>query len=204
MIRAAHELPARPTPKGGLEENGMRNGLYSAALVMGIALALSSTSAVAQSGGVSTPISRRVERCQASVTTHNYRRSDADFNKIAAYVNQFFSTNVDVDRSVPVAQERRALVPTNAETLKITAESAQCATGKTSPDGMVTTQACTYVGCIEDLPPQFDTLPVGSTVSITVCASGVQSTSNYQRDSQGKWVMTGYRQEYVHSCTPQL
>lgn len=181
----------------------MKNGLYAATLVMGIALALSSISAVAQSGGIAAPISKRVEQCQASVTTHEYRGGDADFNKVAAYVNQFFNVNVNVNRSVPVAQERRALVPANAETLKIIAESVQCATGKASPDGMVTTQGCTYVGCIEDLPPQFDSLPVGSTVSISVCASGVQSTSNYQRDSQGKWVMTGYRQEYVTSCSLQ-
>lgn len=159
---------------------------------------------VAARGEPGTPLmtSPQVEQCQASVTTHRYRRGDASFDKAAAYVNQFFSTRVELKGSVGVAAERRPVVPNNAEMLKITAESMSCVNGGKASSGSVAEQGCTYVGCVEDLPPQFDSLPPGSTVSISTCGGGVQTTSNYSRNSQGQWAMTGYKQEMVVACSP--
>jgi hypothetical protein len=161
---------------------------------------------VAARGAPVTPlvISPHVEQCQATVTTHRYQRGDAGFDNAAAYVNRFFSTRVELKGSVRVAAERRPVVPGNTEVLKIIAKSVSCVNGRKASSGNAAAQGCTYVGCVEDLPPQFDSLPSGSTVSISTCGGGVQTNSNYARNGQGLWVMTGYRTEMVDSCSPQL
>ena len=119
-------------------------------------------------------------------------------------MNRFFSTRVHLKGSLAIAAERRPVVPGNTEVLKITAESLSCASGGKALSGNAGAQGCNHLGCIEDLPSQFDTLPNGSTVSITTCGGGMQATSNYMRNTQGQWVMTAYRTEYATSCSPQL
>lgn len=181
----------------------MKSVLVNGCITASLAFILATPGAASGAGETPLMAAPQVEQCQASVTNYRYQRGDAGFDKVAAELNRFFSTRVELKGSVAVAAERRPVVPRNTETLKITAETMSCVDGAKASSGNVAAQGCNYVGCIEDLPSQFDSLPNGSTVSITTCGGGVQTKSSYTRNSQGLWVMTSFSTDMVVSCGPE-
>jgi hypothetical protein len=178
----------------------MKSGVSVGLLSIALALVASTPSAPLRAAGAGLKPPPKAEHCQANVSTYNYRKGDADFAKVAADLNREFLNNVDVRKSVKIAEERRPIVPADAETLRIQIETVQCASNKRGAN-LVTTQ-CNYVGCVGDLGPAYENLPEGSEVSIGVCSGGVQTVSNYRMNGQGQWVMTGYKTEQVDQCSP--
>lgn len=181
----------------------MKNGLLMGMMVVGLAATASLASLSSRASGVGITPAPKAEHCTAAVSTYNYRRSDTEFSRVAARLNREFSRNVDLTKSVNVAKERRPVVPAEAETIRIQVDTVSCATGQGPSHTTASLGGCNYAGCIGDLGPDYANLPVGSTISISVCANRIQTVANYQRQGDGNWLMVGYRQEMVVSCNLQ-
>ena len=181
----------------------MKNGLLIGALLASVATASLVPSPPSHAAGIGASPVAKVEHCSADVSTYNYRRSDKEFVRIAADLNREFSRNVDMTKSIGVAKERRAIVPEGADTIRIQVDSVTCGAGKRPRNGIASLGGCNYAGCIGNLGPEYANMPPGSTVSISVCSQNVQTVSNYTRQGDGTWLMVGYRQELVASCTLQ-
>lgn len=148
------------------------------------------------------------DRCSAVVDNYTYRPSDRNFVQVIDFLNGQVSRHVVARGSNVSALKAAKPLTRNIEVLKVEVASMVCGTALANHSatkaglGMTANLGCNYVGCTESLPPDFDTVPDGGTVSITSCGGGIQTTSNYQKQSDGTYMMTGYKTEQVTQCDP--
>lgn len=97
------------------------------------------------------------------------------------------------------------VVRSDTEILIISTEIVVCESSprsRNSRDALpsLTASDCNYVGCIEDLGPDYSDMPPGSTVKISTCSNNVQTERRYTKSSSGNWVLLEYSTVYVEEC----
>lgn len=147
------------------------------------------------------------QSCSAHSEEFRYHAKDTLFSKIAADISLRFAPGPTVRMGVPAASiPSGPIIPAGTEVITILTETVACATrntrSKKTSDATFSASSCDYVGCVESLGPDYNHLGPGSTVSISTCGENVSTTRTYTRGTNGNWVMTSYRTEYVTQCNP--
>lgn len=165
--------------------------------VMGMTLAIGAQSSSANASG-------KVSSCRAQSDEYRYRSSDGNFRVVAERINTFFSPGGNVKVGVP-GVPTGDVVRADTEILIISTEIVVCESSPRSRNSRgalptVTTSDCNYVGCVEDLGPDYSDMPPGSTVKISTCSNNVQTERRYTKSSSGNWVLLEYSTVYVEEC----
>lgn len=168
--------------------------MKSAVMVLGIVVAVFSS----QSAAVEQP--RVGNSCVSKSSSYVVYRGEENFESAARDFNAFFGA---ARASGKIAQPSQArLVDAKAEVIWIEADVMHCAATGQPDSETKSIGGCDYVGCTGSVPHEFQDLPPGSSVSMSSCGSGIQTTGTFQRQSNGTWMMTGYRTEQVTHCSP--
>lgn len=140
-------------------------------------------------------------KCVAKAERYSLSRSDPEFDSTVTQLNGYFSSEIDIDASLERSRGYSQLVPAGAEVVTIEVDQSSCGTNRdpAPQSGVASASGCDYVGC--NLPGEFDSLPPGSSVSMTSCGAGVQTGGTFIRQSNGTWVMSSYREEMATSCS---
>jgi len=148
-------------------------------------------------------VSQAGSACTTNSSSYVIRRGEPGFEQIASDLNTFVeSPNAAFDKvKLPSG---RLFIPSNAEFIRIDAEVSACNSNIAGQPmiGDFSIGGCDYVGCTGSLPSEFDTMPVGSVVSMSSCGGGISTSGTFQKASNGTWVMKSYSQEYVTECSP--
>ncbi len=140
--------------------------------------------------------------CAINSSSYIIRRGDAGFRQIASDLNGFVKSPRATFDKVEIP-EGRSFIAENAEFIRIDAEVSSCSNlVAQSTNGDLSIGGCNYVGCTGSLPTEFDTMPIGSVVSLSSCGGGISTSGEFQKSSNGLWVMTSYSQERVTQCSP--
>ena len=148
------------------------------------------------------------DRCTAVVDNYTYRLGDKNLAPVIDFLNGQVLRHVVTRGSNPLALKAAKPIGRNIEVLRVEASSMLCGqllanqSAAKAGHGMTANPDCNHVGCTENLPPDFDTIPPSGTVSISSCGGGVQTTSSYRKESDGTFVMPGYETKRVNRCNP--
>ena len=160
------------------------------AVLLGIAVAAPSGLPVQAAAPKSGP-----SACTVSLTTLFLRQGDKDFNTYLAQTRSYFAIP---GAKGPTGRWGKPTASGKAETLQIDLEKSACINPQNN-GSQTAVGGCNYVGCTGSLGSDYDGLPKGSSVTISICGGGVKSTGTFVKNGSGQWAMTSYSESVVPS-----
>lgn len=138
--------------------------------------------------------------CVVKSSSYVVHRGQPNFTAAARDLNAFFAGPKSTGSLV--VPSRAGFANATTEVIRIDADVSNCSSGDRPTMGTSSIGGCDYIGCVGSVPWEFDSMPVGSSVSMSSCGGGVQTSGTFIKQTNGLWQMTAYRTEQVTQCNP--